>query len=239
MKVNYLPGTKTSSFLPPLEQLGAQGTPQPQQPATPPNQAPVADQFTDLDPIMLRQKMALDQMQQGSDMSPARGGLAEGFARLATAVSGGMRYHDAAEQYKEAKQGNKQALLNAFDQGDVSQLLASGDPTGEKLGSVILESRLKRIPTHQIIGGEDAVALGFPKGSVVDRSIDGETRVLYRPNMGAPRGYEWNEDNSEMVPIKGGPADPDVIQRNAGKRRAPPKPGAVDQSGLKPWERKW
>lgn len=231
MQVNYpMKPKNATSFM--SQQPGSMGAPSvpvpgiPQQPL--PTAPPPSDPFTDLDPINSQEKYADALLASGSDMSPAKGGIGEGLARLAQAVAGGYFKNKADTSLKTAKASNKAALKSAYEAGDAETLLTSDDPVGEKLGSAILEQHLKRKPgkyTH------------LQDGTVVWQADEGgPPTVVSRPNTGMPKGWRWNADQTGYEPIPDGPADPKVILRDAAARRAPPKP---DETGKAPWDRKW
>lgn len=185
--------------------------------------------YQSLEPIDQRDALAKSVLEQGMDSSPTKGGIGEGLARLGKSLVGGILLNRANDQRDKAVAGNRQNVMDAYQRGDLGALVTSENPVAQKLGSAIIEQNLKKKSGHYS---------KRPDGTEVWESDDGEEapRVISRPNFGVPKDYRWNGDGTNLEPIPGGPADPAIIARNAGKRRAPPK---ADESGLAPWQRKW
>lgn len=242
MKVNFVPiPLGQVSFLPTGQLAGGtlpSGAPAPVSDddispvtITPQQSGPAAGPFFNTDALNSQNEYANSLLEASGNTAPARGGLAEGFSRLAEGLAGGLLKHNATEGLKNAKAQNNAALLDAFQNGDISKLLTSNDPTADKLGSAILEQQLKKQPgTYKTL----------ENGTVVwQANQGGAPTIVSRPTTGLPKGFRWNADGSDLEYIPGGPADPSVIKTDSGDRRVPPKAAAPDQTGIAPWLRKW
>lgn len=245
MQVNY-PPNNVAPFFPQQQGLvGAQGTPL----ATLP--APGTDangNFVDLNPLQQHQELAADALRAGIDTSPAQGGWATGLARLAQAYMGGKMLNKANTDIAAAKKTNAQAMLEALGSGDWSKLATVDNPQANKLGDALLQAQLKHMQTERLLTPAEIKAADLPEHTVATKSMNGEIKILNRPTTGLPRGYMLvtGPDGQQIQTfIPHGPADPDVIARNAGARTAaevaarPKKAVAPDQNGVAPWLRKW
>lgn len=241
MQVNYPPG-KYPLLAP--QQPGLLGLQQPQQPLPTLDAAPVSDAdtaFTDMNPLKQRQELAASALQEGTSTAPARGGITEGLARLADAFVGGKLLNRANTDISTAKAHNAQVMRDAVNNGDWGKLATADNDQAQKLGDSLLQAQLKHMQTERLLTATEVKDAGFPAGTVASKNMNGEIKVLNRPNTGLPRGYQYGTapDGSQIVTfIPGGPADPAVIKTDSTSRRKPTivKP---DDSGKPPWERKW
>lgn len=205
------------------------------------------DAFTDMNPLKQHQELAANALQEGMNMAPAKGGYAEGLARLAQAFVGGKLLNKANTDIATAKSHNSQVMLDAVNAGDWGKLATSDNDQANKLGDSLLSAQLKHMQTERLLTSPEITAAGLPTGTVASKNMNGEIKILNRPNTGLPRGYQYTQapDGTQTVTfIPGGPADPAIIAKNAGGRAAAvqavkPKKASTDQSGLAPWLRKW
>lgn len=194
--------------------------------------------FVNTDPIMDQQDYAKNMILQGSDTSPARGGIAEGIARLGEALAGGYFKHQADQRLKDANAQNKQGILDALKSGNWEDLFSSDDPVAQRLGGAILSQQLKKGNAGSILSPEQAQVLGFEPGSVVQRDDEG-FKVLQRPQQSkrpmTAGGMISYDEGKTWQPIEG---YIDNARSVSSARRAPPT-SKPDDSGVPPWERKW
>lgn len=247
MQVNFPPSN--FNFLTPQQPgLIGQSQPAPQQPlATTAAPGTNDGTFVDMNPLDQRQQLAAQALEGGTSTKPGAG-WAAGLARLAQAVGGGMNLHKANQAIAAAKGSNAQVMKNALDNGDWETLATADNDTANKLGDSLLQAQLKHMQTERLLTQPEISAAGLPAGTVASKSMNGEVKILNRPNTGLPKGYQFTTapDGSQIQTfIPGGPADPAIIAKNAGGRAAavqaakPKKAAGVDQSTLPPWERTW
>lgn len=241
MQVNYSPRK-----FPAFSQLGQEGIggvlpsgSQPQATPTVEDQDPNAYDLTDMDPLSMRQSLAADALREGSSTAPAAGWTG-GLARLAQAVAGGYSLHGANEAIKDAKKHNVGVMEKAVNQGDWSKLATSDSAQASKLGDMLLQAKLKNMPTERLMTTPEIKSAGLPDGTVATVSRTGEMKILNRPSTGVPKDYHYvtGPDGEQVLTyIIGGPADPAVIAKDATSRRKPS--ATVDNTGKAPWEMKW
>lgn len=239
MKVNWAPPNITS-FLP--GQQGASvpsgNTPIPAPPSTvlptiaP---APIPSPFTNLQPIQDRLDMANQAIAEGSSTAPAQGGIGAGLARLGEAALGGYLKRGASADLTAARNKNKQAVMDAFDQGNMGQLITSDDPVAQKLGSAILEMQMKRQSGPKLLSDQDKATYGFNPQDVVQHDPIEGFKIL-NPRDSKPlvsNGMISSDNGKTWSPIQG------YVDNAKAVGDAKRKPVTADDSTLPPWERKW
>lgn len=213
MKMNYVPPNRTS-FLP-TNQLA---------PDVPLATLPA---FQSLEPINQREAFAQNVLSEGVDSSPTRGGWGEGLARMGKALIGGILQNKANRAMETAKTGNRQYVLDAFESGDLGKLITSDDPIAQRLGSALIEQKMKqKSGSYRDVDGvkvwQDNQG-GAP--TVISRPAN---PLIHEGMISYDRGETWAKI-------------PDYVENAkalADAKRAP-KTAKPDDSGKMPWERKW
>lgn len=213
MKLNYVPPNRTS-FLP--DQSLAPNVPLTTIPA-----------FQGLEPIRQREALAQNLLEEGVDFSPTRGGWGEGLARMGKALVGGILQNKANSAMEKAKTGNRQFVLDAFESGDLGKLITSDDPVAQKLGSALIEQKMKKkTGNYKHIDGN---LVWQDDGGGAPTVINRPTNPLVNNGMiSYDRGQTWAKIPDYVANAK----------ELADAKRVP-KTVKPDDSGLPPWKRKW
>lgn len=238
MQVNY-PPRKTTSFMPGGQTQTPVVNVQPQDPTPQPplgaEALPVSNSFTDLAPLEQRESLARGILGEGLDSSPLVGGWGQGLARMGQALVGGILLNRAQEATKAAKQSNRDALKGALEGGDITGLLTSEDPVGQRLGAALMEQQFKRQGGPRLLTGPEKQQFGISEDKLVQYDPNGGFKILDNEKPMTSGGMISYDRGRTWAPIPG-------YVKNAGdvasSKRAP-KTSAPDQSGKLPWERTW
>lgn len=237
MQVNYPPSRKTTSFMPNGQTQTPAVNVQPQQPEQPlgAEALPVTNSFTDLAPLEQRESLARGILGEGLDSSPLVGGWGQGLARMGQALVGGILLNKAQEATKTAKQGNRNALMGALEGGDISTLLTSEDPIGQRLGAALMEQQFKRQGGPKLLSSAEKQQFGIDPSKIVQYDPNEGFKILDNDKPMTSSGMISYDRGRTWAPIEGYVDNKKAIHAATTN----PKTTASDQSGKLPWERKW